>query len=195
MYRIYNQKETFTMKAQKEGYPARSVYKLKEINERHKLIKNGDRVLDLGCAPGSWLLYVSKIIGERGQVVGIDKSEVKIKLPKNTVCLQKDIMELRSSDLQIKKYDLVISDMAPSTSGVKIVDIGRSLDLCERALEVAIAFLKPNGIFICKIFESGGVQNFLSQTKRFFGSVKFFRPVAVIRGSKEIYMIAKGLKK
>lgn len=180
------------MRAQKEGYPARSVYKLKEINEKYKIMKKGDTVLDLGSAPGSWLLYVSEIVGDKGKVVGIDKSELKINFPKNTVFLQKDIMDLKGQDLKIKKYNSVISDMAPSTSGIKIVDIGRSLGLCEKALEIAVIFLRPKGNFVCKIFEGDNVQDFFFETKKFFKSVKIFRSVATSKRSKEIYIVAQG---
>ena len=194
MYRIYDKEETYTVKAQKAGYPARSIYKLKEINEKLKIIKPGDRVLDLGSAPGSWLLYISQVVKNDGRVVGVDKSKITIKLPQNIVFLQKDIMDLKPEDLKTKKYDAVVSDMAPATSGVKLVDIGRSLDLSYKALEVALKFLSPRGNFVCKIFEGDGVPDFLKEVKKHFVYAKAFRPMAVIKGSKEIYMVAKGFK-
>jgi len=194
MYRIYDKKETYTVRARKEGYPARSVYKLKEIDEKNKIIKKGDRVLDLGSSPGSWLLYASKVIGENGKVYGVDKSGIKIKLPKNSVFLQKDINDLKDFDLGNKKYNLVISDMAPHTSGVKLLDIGRSLELSYRALEIAKKFLLPKGNFVCKVFEGEGTPDFLKEVKKYFEKAKVFRPMAVIKGSKEIYVVAKKFK-
>jgi len=190
MYRIYKKHEHYTEKARKEGYPARSVYKLKEIDEKFKIFKKGDKVLDLGCSPGSWLLYAANKVGERGKVVGIDIEKVNILLKNNIVFIQKDILALEESDLN-EKYDVVISDLAPATSGVKLIDSGRSFELSEKAFEIAKKFLLPGGNFVCKIFESEDANKFLKEVEKKFKLVKKFRPKAVIKESKEFYIVGK----
>src|SRR3989338_1664102 len=123
MYRKDNKTEHYTIKANKEGYPARSVYKLKDIDEKYRFLKKGDRVLDLGAAPGSWMQYISTKVGEKGFVQGIDIQDIEIELKPNMRFLKKDMREL---DLCLPlvstspkgKYDAVVSDAAPFTSGV-----------------------------------------------------------------------------
>jgi 23S rRNA (uridine2552-2'-O)-methyltransferase len=196
MYRKDRQKEHYTEKAHKEGYPARSIYKLKEINEKFKVIKPGDIVLDLGCVPGSWLIYCSDVVGFKGKVLGIDIDELIIPLPKNCIFLKEDIFDLKSSKLKeyFKGYDVVASDMAPSTSGVPFVDAGRSLELSQRAFEISLDVLKPGGNFICKVFESHEANQFIKEVGKHFEFLKHARPKAVFKKSKEFYIVAKGLK-
>lgn len=190
MYRKDKKDEYYTRKAKQEGYPARSVYKLKEIDEKYKIFKKGDLVLDLGCAPGSWLKYISEKIGENGKVIGVDLNEKKIPLAKNIIFIQKDIFQLGKDDF-IKKFNAVVSDLSPKTSGIKFADETASLDLAEKAFELAKMFLKAGGNFICKIFEGGLADNFFKEVKKEFRSAKLFRPKAVIKGSREIYIIGK----
>lgn len=194
MYRKDNKNEFFTRKAREEGYPARSVYKLQEIDRKYQIIQKGDNILDLGCAPGSWLLYVSKRVGDNGSVVGIDIENIKITLPGNVILIQKDIMELAPKDLEVlnKKFQAVISDLAPKTSGVKFVDEGRSLDLSLKAFLIAKNILSARGNFVCKIFEGGETDQFIAEAEKSFKFVKRFRPKAVKKDSKEFYLVAKG---
>lgn len=196
MYRKDKKKEFFTLKARKEGYPARSVYKLDEINKKFKVLKPNDIVLDLGCVPGSWLLYCSNIIGPNGKILGIDISDCNINLPNNAIFLQADILEVKASKIKeyFKEYDVVVSDMAPSTSGLDFVDAGRSLELSQRAFEIAKEILKPGGNFVCKIFESYEANQLIKEIGKHFALIKHFRPKAVIKNSKEFYIVAKGLK-
>jgi len=195
MYRKDRKNEFYTERAKKEGYPARAVYKLKEIDEKYKIIKKGDRVLDLGCAPGSWLLYISQKIGKKGKVLGIDIEEIKIPLKENMVFLKEDIMNL---DLLLKelkdKYNVVVSDLAPKTSGIKSLDSRKSLELSEKAFELARKVLSKGGNFICKIFEGEFSDDFFKKVAKDFKSSKRFRPKSVIKGSKEFYIIAEGFK-
>ena len=195
MYRKDNKNEFFTIKARKEGYPARSVYKLQEIDRKYRIIQKGDNVLDLGSAPGSWLLYASKMAGDKGSVVGIDIEKIKTALPGNVVLIQKDIMELAPKDLTVfnKKFQAVISDLAPKTSGMKFVDEGRSLELGLKALLIAKNVLSAGGNFVCKIFEGEGTGQFIAKAEQNFKFVKRFRPKAVKKDSKEFYLVAKGL--
>lgn len=196
MYRKDKKKEFFTQKAKKEGYPARSVYKLEEIDKKYHLIRIGDSVLDLGCAPGSWLLYCSQAVGHKGKVVGIDIVDLNIQLPKNCVFLKTDVMDFKISQLKElgNKHNVVVSDMAPSTSGVKFVDAGRSLELSQRAFEIACEVLSFSGNFVCKIFEGYEADKFINEVKKSFNFVKRLKPKAVIKQSKEFYIIASGFK-
>jgi 23S rRNA (uridine2552-2'-O)-methyltransferase len=191
MYRKYKKNEFYTGKARKEGYPARSVYKLKEIDEKFRIFKKGDKVLDLGAAPGSWLKYIFEKIGDKGLVVGIDASELRIPLSANMRFIQKNIFDLLDKDFHNLKFHSVVSDLSPSTTGIKITDEIKSLELCEKAFEVAKRSLKEDGNFVCKIFESDMTKRFFQKLASNFKIVKRFRPQAVSRDSREIYIIAK----
>ena len=181
------------MLAKKQGFPARSVYKLKEINEQYKIIKPGDRVLDFGCAPGSWLLYISEKIGNKGEVIGIDVEEVKIPEKSNIFFIRKNIFELKTSDFD-NKFDAVVSDLSPKTSGIKSLDSGKSLELAEKCFEITKSVLRLKGNFVCKIFAGEEGDVFIKKVKEYFNLVKRFKPKAVIKESKEFYIIAKGFK-
>ncbi len=188
--------EFYTKKARQEGYPARSVYKLQEIDQKYRIFRPGDRVLDLGCAPGSWLLYIQKKVGEGRGVVGVDVVDLQIPLQKGIVFIKKDARELTKSDLDTegKKYQVVVSDLAPATSGVSSVDAGKSLELAEKAFEIAQIVLEPGGKFVCKIFESGAVREFFKRVQQSFQLTRILRPKAVRKGSREIYVIGKGFR-
>jgi len=196
MYRKNKRDEFFTREAKKEGYPARSVYKLKEIDEKYHLFKNGDNVLDLGCAPGSWLIYVANKIGNKGKVVGVDIKDIKIPLKENIIFIKKDVMDFEKSETRElnQEYQAVISDLAPSTSGIESVDTGKSLELCEKAFDIAKKVLVPGGNFVCKIFEGEFTNDFFKEVEKSFKFTKRFRPKAVTKRSKEFYIIGKGFK-
>lgn len=187
----------YARKAKASGYPARSVYKLKEIQSKYKLIHEGDRILDLGCSPGSWLLYLSEIVGEKGSVAGVDKEDLNIeKLPQNTNFYKTDIKDLGE---EIKKpkngFDLVVSDMSPKTTGIKDVDSARSFELGELAFKKAKSLLKQGGSFICKFLEGEELDDFLPKIKKEFERVKNLKPKSSRKNSKEIFLIAIGYKK
>lgn len=193
----YSKKDFYTKKAKEENYPARSVYKLKEINEKYRIFKHGDKVLDLGCAPGSWILYISKEVGppageagDKGRVVGVDIDNIKINLPKNAEFIKGDIMEIEVGGV----FDVIVSDLAPSTSGIGFVDVEGSLELCERSFEITKKVLKSGGNFLCKMFEGEGTDEFFKKAKQYFKFIKIFRPKATRKGSREIYIIAMGFK-
>nr|CBX30026.1 Ribosomal RNA large subunit methyltransferase J [uncultured Desulfobacterium sp.] len=182
--------------AKKENYPARSVYKLQELQSRYKLIKKGGRVLDLGCYPGSWTIYASDLVGQKGTVVGIDLKKLDIKIPSNALVYQCDILNIDNSMLLSigNKFDIVISDMAPATTGNKSVDAVRSYDLCLAALDVANNVLLHNGSFLCKIFQGEDFNKFLEMVKAAFNTYKIFKPQSSRKLSKEIYIIGLGKK-
>ncbi len=183
--------DSLTLQAKKENYPARSVYKLKEIQKKFKILKKGNAAMDLGCSPGSWLLYAAQCVGNQGKVIGIDLKEVDIKLPENTSAFIGDILDIpiELDDFAKKGCDAVLSDMAPSTTGRKDVDAARSFELCETALTCALKFLKPKGNFVCKIFQGNEFKKFEKEVKLKFKKTKIFKPESCRKASKEIYII------
>lgn len=186
----------YTRRAKKEKFPARSVYKLKEMQQKYKLIKKGDKVLDLGCAPGSWLLYAADLTGKSGQVVGIDLEKVTIKVPSHVKIYTADILELDDEFFRSKgsDFNVVISDMAPATTGSKHVDSARSYTLCQAALALAQKVLKPGGSFVCKIFQGEDFKTFSDSARVAFNKCKIFKPQSSRKASREIFLIAMGKK-
>jgi 23S rRNA (uridine2552-2'-O)-methyltransferase len=184
----------YTQQAKKDRYPARSVYKLKEIQKKYRLIKKGNRVLDLGCAPGSWLLGAAEIAGASGEVIGVDLKPVSIDLPKQVTVIIGDILNPGEALLQCleKPYHVVLSDMAPGTTGNKEVDAARSFNLCEAALDIADRVLVSNGSFLCKIFQGQEFKTFTDMVKRRFKQQRIFKPQSSRKASKEIYVIGIG---
>lgn len=185
-----------TRRARSEGYPARSVYKLEEIQQKFTIMRQGDVVLDLGCSPGSWMLYAARQVGRNGKVFGIDLKPIDIKLPPNAAAVEDDILNMAETGFLpgTKGLNAVLSDMAPATTGRKDVDALRSFELCEMALNVAQDHLKTDGHFVCKIFQGNDFNAFQKNVKSLFKSCKIFKPESCRKQSKEIYIIAKGKK-
>ena len=148
--------------------------------------------MDIGCSPGSWMLYLSEKVGRRGNVIGVDLEEPKIMLKHNMKFIKNDIREC--ADIFQKKFDVIVSDAAPGTSGIHSIDVAKSLELAEISLKIVEKALKPNGNFICKIFEGEGTDEFLKEIKTLFSVTKPFRPNAVRKHSREFYLIATGFK-
>ena len=178
----------YSRQAKKDQFPARSVYKLAEIQKKHRLIKKGDTVLDLGCAPGSWLLYAAKLTGPKGRVIGVDLKPVSIQLSSHTKIISADVFTLDIESLE-KDFKVVLSDMAPATTGHSIVDAARSYNLCEAALNIAQSILLPGGSFVCKIFQGPDFNLFLDAVRAEFKRLKIFKPQSSRKASKEIYVI------
>ncbi len=227
----------YTQKAKNEGYPARSVYKLQEIDRKFNVFKESDSALDLGAAPGSWLLYISKKVGLKGRVIGVDIEDLKVNLPANSVFIKKNVFDDDFFDILIRCchpeassdepkdltrsvalsetkglvestkeilrldasgrrlapsiFNVVVSDLAPRTSGLHEKDVADCLDLAQRAFEIACQALEVGGDFVCKIFEGTDVDEFVREVEKNFKIVKRYRPQAVRRGSREFYLIAK----
>jgi 23S rRNA (uridine2552-2'-O)-methyltransferase len=196
MYRVFKKDEFYTRMARKEGYPARSAYKLEEINKNYNLFKEGDFVLDLGCAPGSWILYVLKNIGRGGKILGVDLSDLNTEIPSNVVFLKKNISDLEEKDFFIfgRKFDNVIADLAPNTCGIKELDCARSLELSKNSFEIAKRFLLHNGNFVCKIFEGRESDDLFKEISESFEFSKRVKPKAVMKNSREFYIVAKGFE-
>lgn len=186
----------YTQRAKKERYPARSVYKLQELQKRFNLLKSGNRVLDLGCAPGSWTLFAAKVVGRSGSIIGIDKQAVNEQLPENVETVVGDIFRLEEADSPILKqtFNVVLSDMAPSTTGRKDVDAARSVELCQEALKLAERLLKSGGNFCCKIFTGEDAKPFSETLKKSFRQVRIFKPRSSRKASKEVFVVGLGKK-
>ncbi|MEJ2475206.1 MAG: RlmE family RNA methyltransferase [Desulfobacterales bacterium] len=184
----------YTEQARKEKYPARSVFKLQEIQRKFHVIKKGHHVLDCGCAPGSWLLYSSQLTGSGGKVVGVDLQPVSIHVPKNAVVHTGDALSPDEDLLAAigNGYHVVLSDMAPSTSGHKSTDAARSYALCSAALNLAVRVLVPGGSFVSKIFQGEDFQSYRDEVRTRFDKVKIFKPMSSRKASKEIFVIATG---
>ncbi|MEA2750179.1 MAG: rRNA (uridine2552-2-O)-methyltransferase, partial [Myxococcales bacterium] len=148
----YKGADRFTVAAKQQGYPARSVFKLEEIDRRIRLLRQGMHVLDLGAAPGSWMLYTAQKIGGNGKLLAVDLQEIGIPIPQNATFLQGDALSLENETLEMyAPYDVVLSDMAPNTTGNRMGDQTRSFELFMRALAVAEKLAKPGGAFVGKI--------------------------------------------
>ena len=183
----------YTRRAKKEKWLARSVYKLQEIDNKFKLIRKGSRLLDLGCYPGSWTQYALKKVGNQGEVVGIDLTKPDQLLMDGFRFIQADVMSLESQWLtrEISPRDVVISDLAPSTTGISATDTSRSITLARKALEIACALLKRNGSFVCKILEGEDIKGFKAEVSGNFRQVRLFRPKATRKRSREVYLVGQ----
>ena len=188
----------YSERARKERYPARSVYKLKEAQKKYGLIRKGDRVLDLGCSPGSWLLYAAELIGNRGEVLGIDQNAVTVSLPARVKTFTADILTIDGPWIENatlrNHFNVVLSDMAPATTGNKAVDSARSYRLCEAALNIAQMVLVPGGSFFCKIFQGDEFKRFSDSVRSRFKGHKIFKPQSSRKQSKEIFILGMGFR-
>jgi 23S rRNA (uridine2552-2'-O)-methyltransferase len=189
-------KDHYYKKAKSEKYLARSIYKLEEIDKKYKVIKKKDIVLDLGYYPGSWTQYISKAVTDNGKVVGIDIQEVNKKLShlSNVQLYEKDINDVNDlSDLGVEtQFDVVVSDMAPKTTGIKSVDQARSLELVEMVFGHLPKFLKVEGNFVIKVFDSQDAQKFLTSQKKRFKKFQYLKPKSTRSVSKEFFVIGLG---
>lgn len=178
-------------KAKKEGYIARSAYKLQEMDQKQNLLRKGLKVIDLGCFPGSWMQYISTRIGEKGLVVGIDRTELQMPLKANMRFIHSDINELDISSISgiASRYDLVFSDMAPNTTGAKNVDSARSYQLCQMAMIVAQDYLKTSGSILVKILQGSTFNTLLSDMKSEYKVVKTLKPKSSRDESKEVFVL------
>lgn len=186
--------DPFTAKAQKQGFPARSVFKLEEIDRRCQLVRTGHRVLDLGAAPGSWTRYLAQRVGPRGAVYAVDLNPLRIPVTPNITFEQLDILESPVERFASwGPFDLVVSDIAPHTSGIKEADAARSEALVERCLDIADASLAFGGSFVSKIFQGAGFEAVRARMRGTFETVRVIKPEASRKESVEIYLV--GLKR
>ena len=181
----------YARRAKTEHYPARSVYKLQEIHKKHNVLKPGNAVLDLGCFPGSWMMFAAETVDRGGKVTGIDLKKVATHMPAQVTALQEDIYEIDRDALAeaLGPLDVVLSDMAPDTMGNKFTDAARSFHLAAAALDLALFLLKPGGHFVCKVFQGEDFQKFVNMVKAEFERHKVFKPETCRKDSKETYVI------
>jgi 23S rRNA (uridine2552-2'-O)-methyltransferase len=186
----YRRPDARTKAAKAQGYPARSVFKLEEIDRRVRLLRPGQRVLDLGAAPGSWSLYTAQKIGRAGKLLAVDLHELTVPLGPNTRFSRGDALSLSNEDLALfAPYDVVLSDMAPSTMGERGTDHARSVELFERAVGVAGALLAPGGSFVGKLFMGEDFTRARDRARALFEEVRVIRPEGTRSTSVEVFVV------
>ena len=189
--------DEYVKKAQKEGYRCRAVYKLIEITDKNQIITKGDRILDLGAAPGGWSQVAAKIVGKTGQIIASDILPIE-EIP-GVDFLQGDFTEMSVykallSLTKDQKMNTVLSDMAPNMSGQLSVDQPKSMYLAELALDMAIKTLTPNGHFLVKVFQGDSFDTYVQIARQTFKRVAIKKPKASRARSKEVYLLASQLK-
>ena len=191
------ERDPFVQQARREGWRARAVYKLAEIDRKERLLRPGMLCVDLGAAPGSWSQYVSTTLDGRVKIIALDL------LPMDAVAsvdfIQGDFtndatLELLSKALKGQNADLVMSDMAPNITGNRAVDQPRSMFLAELALDMCREVLADGGDFIYKLFQGEGIDEFIAATRSLFGRVKVMKPKASRAGSREVYLVARNYR-
>lgn len=192
----YTGDEARSKRARSLGYAARSVFKLEELDRRFRLLRAGDRVLDLGAAPGSWSQYAAQKIGPMGLLVAVDLKEVGVSFS-NGVVRQCDAFDLDDAELaewtegRTPPFDVIVSDMAPSTTGVPFADHVASVELCDLALGLAERWLRPGGHFVCKVFQGEDEPALRKRIQSQFKKLKGVRPKGTRAQSKEIFLVAQ----
>jgi 23S rRNA (uridine2552-2'-O)-methyltransferase len=194
----YHRKDSWYRKAKDAGYRSRAAYKLLELDRKAQLLRTGMKVVDLGCAPGGWLQVAARKVGKKGRIVGVDLLSVE---PLNIAQVEVVLGDIRDRDMievileKLKgKADLVLSDMAPNTSGVSFKDHHGSIELVRMALETAIKVLVVGGTFVAKIFEGPDTNLLVDDIKIRFSKVRRIKPDTTRKGSRELYLVAHSLK-
>src|SRR5262245_28961611 len=186
-------RDRFHQKAKKQGFLARAVFKLEELDDQFKLFKPGQRVLDLGCAPGSWLQYARTKVDDKGVLVGLDRGPLRGDVAGARIVVG-DVMSIDVAELKgdVQAFDIVLSDMAPDTSGIRHLDQARSEALFERALELATMLLAPGGNFVGKLFQGPDFKRLTEAVRARFELAKTAKPESSRQISIEQYVIGKG---
>ena len=194
-------RDYYAKKAKKDKYPARSIYKLEEAQQKYKFMKRGDSVLDIGCYPGSWSLYASEVVGPKGVVVGVDLQQAEQQArpegaPIHWLC--QDIMDpefIREVRRIRPTFRVLISDIAPRTTGSRWADAQQSINLVRETLAIAELLLLPKGNYITKVFQGEDFPGFVEELKRRFDMVKVIKPKSSRVESREVFVLAMGFKK
>ncbi|QGR02560.1 RlmE family RNA methyltransferase [Ehrlichia ruminantium] len=189
--------DPYVLLAKKQQYRSRSAFKLIEIDNKFSIFKKGQYVLDLGASPGGWSQVASQKVshGNSSSVFAVDMQKMN-KIP-NVIFILCDIannIELLNTTFHEKKFDVILSDMAPKACGNKQVDHANIINLCEISLEIAVKFIKYNGVFVTKILQGEYEKEFYQSVKYHFNSVKYFKPKASRKDSSEMYLISVGFK-
>lgn len=187
-------RDSYFRKAKREGFAARSVYKLEEIDRKRRLLKPGLHVLDLGAAPGSWLQYAAERVGPRGAVVGVDLQPVTARLADHAASLEADVFTLTPEMLEAHgpPFDVILSDMAPKTTGIPSADAARSAELVMRTLELSGGLLKPGGVLLAKVFQGARLEDVRRAFGQAFAKVSLEKPRASRKESVEIFLLGLG---
>ena len=189
-------KDHYFYKAKHDGYVARSVYKLEELDKKYRIIRKGNFVLDLGCSPGSWLQYASKKVGKKGRVLGVDLQPVNHSLPTHVKVLQADIFDLTAKDLEMDGglVDVFLSDMAPKTTGIRATDAERSFALNQQVLCLADELLQSKGVLLLKAFQGAPLDELRRVFRNSFAKVKLCKPKSSRAESVEIFLLGMDKK-
>lgn len=187
----------YLKQAHKENYRSRAVYKLKEIIEKYNILRKNFKVLDLGCAPGSWCQYIRQNLNEKGLIVGVDIQNVE---PiDGVIIINGDFTDAKIQEqvlsMAIEGYDLILSDMAPNTTGIRDADSYRSFELVNLVLDLCPKLLKRGGSLIAKVFEGAEYKLLQNKAKTMFEFVKTSTPAASLSRSREVYLVAINFKK
>ncbi len=185
-----------TRQAKAAGYPARSVFKLAEIDQRVGLLRPGQRVLDLGAAPGSWSAYAAERIGPTGRIVAVDRQPLGPRRPAVLRFVQGDVLQMEAAELdELAPYHVVLSDMAPQTTGDRSTDQWRSFELFQHAVELGSGLLGAGGSFVGKLFMSGSFDEARDQLRAEFDEVRVIRPQGTRKSSFEIFLVGLGRRR
>ncbi|MCK6548150.1 RlmE family RNA methyltransferase [Myxococcota bacterium] len=199
----YNRKDRFFQKAKKDQFVARSIYKLEEIDRRHRLFAKGQRIVDLGCSPGSWLQFLETTVGPKGFIIGYDLERPRVASGPTVVTFEADVYTLTperiradaAKPLHTSAEGLVfhglVSDMAPKLSGIRDADQARSVGLAEQALVLAEALVAEGGFFVAKCFQGRDIDALVARVKESFSDVRLLKPEATREGSREVFVIGQ----
>lgn len=189
-------KDQFHRLAKQKGYRSRASFKLIQINKRYRFMKSGDRVLDLGAAPGGWLQAARQIVGEAGSVLGVDLEPITPLPNENVATIRTDITKAGAVDeIQSEskaKFDAVVADLSPNLSGVWEVDQARQMELARCALRIARSALKPSGNMLVKVFQGSELKDFQLEMRSFFHVLRIVKPPASRPESAELYFLGLG---
>jgi 23S rRNA (uridine2552-2'-O)-methyltransferase len=193
-----HKRDYYHRKAKEENYRSRAAYKLMQAVRKYGFIKPNDVVVDLGAAPGGWMQIASKVVGEQGIVLGIDRKEIEPLSEANTCAIVGDITDpelvKQIKYILLRPADVVISDTAPNLTGAWDLDHARQIDLARQSLQIALDTLKPEGNFFVKTFQGDLIRDFVEEVKQHFGHVEIIKPPASRARSAEIYILGLRLK-
>lgn len=207
----YNRHDRFFKKAKQDNRVARSVYKLEEIDRRFQVFSKGQRLVDLGCSPGSWLQYLAQVVGPRGLVVGYDLEAPRVAAGPQVFTFQVDVHALTADRIRDDtraalaergagppgdelRFAALVSDMAPKLTGIRDADQARSIGLAEKALALSLELVEDGGAFIAKMFQGRDSDQLILSVRKCYGEVRVLRPEATREGSREAFIIAKAKK-
>ena len=186
--------DVYVRKSKSDGFRSRASYKLLEILESKPLIRRGDTVVDLGCAPGGWSQVAKAAVGNEGSVIGVDVLEMS-PIPQTEFIQgdfsEKQVLDLLCSKLENKSVKLVMSDMAPNITGVSAIDLPAHYELVDLALEFCLVQLSEGGHFIIKLFQGSGFDSAVNDIRKFFKKVKLMKPDASRKKSREVYLLGE----